>query len=81
MPTFNFDFSAYTGYVAEKFSALKLSSIETFESIKDATVGLLNEAQIVWNENFNAVANSKSVETVVEPFVEVVEAPVVHQAV
>jgi len=38
---------------------VKSATIEVFDKIREATVGLLNEAQIVWSENFNTVANSK----------------------
>lgn len=59
MPTFDFDFAPYFEYIGNKFSAFKVSSVEIFDKIREATFGLLNEAQIVWNENFNAVSNAK----------------------
>ena len=48
-----------TGYVSDKFAALKLSSSEVFDKICQVIADLLNEAQIVWNENFNAVSNAQ----------------------
>lgn len=59
LPSVNFDISPYTGYVAEKLVALKIASFDVLDKIREAIVGLLNEIQIVWSENFNAVANAK----------------------
>lgn len=58
LPSFSFDVSPYTGYVGEKLVLLKSSSVEIFDKIREATFGLLNEAQIVWNENFNTISNA-----------------------
>ena len=82
MPDFSFDFSAYTGYVSDKFSSMKLSSVELFDKICDATVGLFNEVHLIWSENFNTVVNNiettqappvvpvETIETVTETFSE-----------
>lgn len=59
MPSFSFDISSYTGYIADKFEALRFFAFEIFGKIRETTVDLLNEAQIVWNENFNTVSNAK----------------------
>lgn len=59
LPSINFDVSPYTGFVAEKFVAVKDASVDVFNKICEVIVGLLNEAQIVWSENFNAVTNAE----------------------
>jgi hypothetical protein len=66
LPSFSFDFSAFTNFFGDKYEAVKVFSVDIFGNIYDGTVALLNEAQIVWNENFNAVSSPKVVEVVQE---------------
>jgi hypothetical protein len=55
LPSISFEFlNPIATFTSDSFSSLKLSTIEVFDKIRDATTGALNEAQIVWNENFNA---------------------------
>lgn len=51
--------------------ALKDSSVEVFGRICDATSELVNEAQVVWSENFNAVSKQQAV---------IVDSPVVDSS-
>ncbi|KAG5678011.1 hypothetical protein PVAND_007720 [Polypedilum vanderplanki] len=55
LPSISFEFlNPIVTYTSDTFSSLKFSTIEFFDKICDATTSVLNEAQIVWNENFNA---------------------------
>jgi hypothetical protein len=54
MPSISFDFlNPIVTYTADIFGLIKSTSIEYLDKIRGATMGLLNEFQIVWNENFN----------------------------
>jgi hypothetical protein len=54
MPSISFDFlNPIVSYTADVFGSIKSTSIEFLDKIRGIIIGLLNEFQIVWNENFN----------------------------
>jgi hypothetical protein len=59
---------------------LSSSTGEFFGKVRDVTVGLIDEAQMVWNDNFNAVSNLQQ-EVVTEPPPVVAPPPVVVDAI
>jgi len=78
LPSFNFDFSSYVDYVGDKFAALKTSFVELFVKVQEATAAAINEAQIVWNENFNGEAIKPQVVVEPPPVVIAQEVPIVE---